>query len=277
MPRMLILSVPWVCLHLEISCKRLTMHQSLICPVFYTDSAKILQGEWWRLLTGHVTFGTTGELVMGTITLAHFARRFERELGSRKFCMWLLESYILSVVLIWTVATTVMRVPLQYAGPYSTLGALLYLYYRYTPRLHPRFFGMFGFSVSEKVIPYAFCIQVILFRGKHTIVPALCGFLAGWWSILYTADVPDVVATSAQKCFSMVTEAPPPLVAPATARRQQYRRPAAPAAPRPTPPSQANIDQLCAMGFDRDTVVRALQQSNNNVERALDRLLTGAG
>jgi len=247
----------------------------------FADSAKIVQGEWWRLVSGHATFATTGELVMGTITLAHFSRRFERELGSRKFCVWLLESYILSIPLIWIVATIVLHEPLLYAGPYPILGSLLYLYYKYTPRLHPRFFGMFGFFVSEKVIPYAFCLQVIVFRGKHTLIPAFCGVLSGWLSILYTANVPNVVADFVARCFGMVVEAPPPLLAPAlAAARQQYRRqqqqvPTPRAAP--PPPSQANIDQLTAMGFDRDTVVRALQQSNNNVERALDRLLTGAG
>lgn len=227
---------------------------------------------------------------MGTLTLAHFSRRFERELGSRKFCMWLLESYVISIVSIWTVATVMMHVSLQYAGPYPTLGALLYLYYKYTPRLHPRFFGVFGFHVSEKIIPYAFAVQVILFRGKHSIIPAVCGVVAGWCSILYTADVPDAVADFTKKCFSVVVEAPPPMMAPALAaarqqrnvqrrQQQQARVPGPPPPPvrAPEPPSQANIDQLTAMGFDRETVVRALQQSNNSVERALDRLLTGQG
>ena len=218
---------------------------------------------------------------MGTLVLAHFARRFERELGSRKFCTWLVESQIVAIVLIWTVATTMLHSTLVYGGPYPTLGALLYLYYKCTPRLHPRFFGVFGFNVSEKVIPYAFALQVILFRGIHTVIPALCGGIAGWLAILYTVDVPEFVADFTTSCFRHVVGAPPPLLAPAvTAARQQYRRQqqmprAAPPPPVREPPSQAAIDQLTAMGFDRETVVRALQQSNNSVERALDQLLTG--
>lgn len=237
---------------------------------------------------GHVTFATTGELVMGTVTLAHFARRFERELGSRKFVLWVLESFVISLVLIWTAAVVMMmhHTPqkLHYAGPYPTLGALLYLYYKYTPRLHPRFFGIVGFHVSEKIILYAFAVQVILFQGKSTVIPAVCGIMAGWFSILYTVDVPNMIADSLTSCFRKVVDAPPPLVAPAlmAASRQRQQPPHqavrhnTATRPVPQPPSQANIDQLTAMGFEREMVVRALQQTNNNVEQALDRLLTGS-
>jgi hypothetical protein len=259
------------------------IHAKNAHSLYSMDSNKILEGEWWRLIVGNVTFATTGELVMGTLVLAHFSRRFVRELGSRKFCMWLIESYMLAIPLLWTIAATVLH-SLNYSGPYPALGALLYLYYKYTPRLHPRFFGIFGFHVSEKVIPYVFAVQIVLYRGIHSVIPVACGVVGGWLSILYTMDVPDGVANFLAKCAQKVVEEPPPLLAPAlaAARRQQVRQraPVAPpvrAAPPPVEPTQANIDQLTAMGFDRDTVVRALQQSNNNVERALDRLLIGAG
>ena len=43
------------------------------------------------------------------------------------------------------------------------------------------------------------------------------------------------------------------------------------------PPPQEAIDQLMGMGFDQDRVVRALQETGNNVQVAADRLLTGMG
>lgn len=53
-------------------------------------------------------------------------------------------------------------------------------------------------------------------------------------------------------------------------------RAAAPAAPRPPPPPPEDaIAQLTGMGFDRPAVVRALQQTDNNVEAAANRLLMG--
>lgn len=59
----------------------------------------------------------------------------------------------------------------------------------------------------------------------------------------------------------------------------QQRRPAAmPAAaapvPPPEPPSEDAIINLISMGFERDAVVQALQDSNNNVEVAANRLLS---
>ena len=41
------------------------------------------------------------------------------------------------------------------------------------------------------------------------------------------------------------------------------------------PPTQEAIDQLTAMGFEREAVVRALGQTDNNVEAAANRLLSG--
>lgn len=54
------------------------------------------------------------------------------------------------------------------------------------------------------------------------------------------------------------------------------RAAAPPAAPRPPPPPpEEAITQLTNMGFDRQAVVNALQQSDNNVEAAANRLLMG--
>ena len=43
------------------------------------------------------------------------------------------------------------------------------------------------------------------------------------------------------------------------------------------PPPQEAIDQLMGMGFDQGRVVRALQETDNNVQVAADRLLSGMG
>lgn len=57
-------------------------------------------------------------------------------------------------------------------------------------------------------------------------------------------------------------------------------RPAAAAAPAaaprpPPPPPEEAVAQLTGMGFDRQAVIRALQQTDNNVEAAANRLLMG--
>jgi UBA/TS-N domain len=43
------------------------------------------------------------------------------------------------------------------------------------------------------------------------------------------------------------------------------------------PPDEESIQQLTILGFERDTVIRALRQSHNNIERAADWLLSGNG
>ena len=54
------------------------------------------------------------------------------------------------------------------------------------------------------------------------------------------------------------------------------RAPPPAAAPRPPPPPpEESIAQLTGMGFDREAVIRALQQTDNNVEAAANRLLMG--
>ena len=51
-------------------------------------------------------------------------------------------------------------------------------------------------------------------------------------------------------------------------------RAAAPAAPPPPPPPpEEAISQLTSMGFAREAVIRALQQTDNNVEAAANRLM----
>ena len=50
---------------------------------------------------------------------------------------------------------------------------------------------------------------------------------------------------------------------------------AAPRRAAPTPPPENAIQQLMALGFDRDRSMEALQSTNNNVEAAANRLLNG--
>lgn len=47
------------------------------------------------------------------------------------------------------------------------------------------------------------------------------------------------------------------------------------AAAPPPPPSEDAIEQLMALGFDRERALVALQSTDNNVEAAANRLLNG--
>lgn len=277
--------------------------------------------ETYRYWTSKITFGTTGELIMGGMLLTLFAKQFEREMGSRKFSVFLLVITITAIIFEWFYVTTAAAgmhtTGLHYQGPYAALGALMYLYHKYTPRLHPRFWGMLGFTFSEKSLYYIWFIQVVGYGGWNTILASSFGFFAAHvymsTNLHQTIDLPDVVAKPLIAIGTRISDPPPRLLAtgqggragrgmaPAAAaiagndavqrmlraqqeaiRQNPHLAEMAGAAPppqpstTPAPPDPAAIEQLTSMGFDRQRVMEALQLSNNNVERAADRLLSSS-
>lgn len=254
------------------------------------DVDKIInEGQLYRFFTGHSTFGNGGDLVMGITVLSLFARRFEREMGTRKFATFLFFVSILSTG--WEVLfAQVLAIPLKFSGPYPWIGALFILFHMYTPRMHPRFFGILGFHFSEKSIQYAFCIQVASSGWLGTILPTLSGMIAGYLASSHRLpfskiEIPDFLCRHATRMGERFVEDPPPILSAVQPRTRvgatpggefaaPAPRPPRPVAP-PSPPSEVAIEQLTSMGFDRESVIRALQRNNNNIERAADRLLSG--
>lgn len=159
----------------------------------------IHDGEIHRLFLSGVTFGSVGELVVGLAVLCPLSRRFEREMGSRKFGTFVFFTSALSVVFQIICSQTLHDGGARYnPGPYPLLGALLFLYHRYTPRLHPRFFGALGFDFSEKAITYFFALQAIFSGGIATLIPAVCGAVGGYICSapslpMHKAEMPDFV------------------------------------------------------------------------------------
>lgn len=84
----------------------------------------------------------------------------------------------------------------RYSGPYPQIGAVLSLYHRFTPRLHPKFFGILGYDFSEKSMTYGLCAQVILSGGLSTIIPTLIGIISGMMSVkLSETELPGFMYT----------------------------------------------------------------------------------
>ena len=273
----------------------------------------IADGELYRLFTCNLTFATVGELVMGMILLVPLMRRYERELGTAKF----------GTMLVFTNAgATFLELCLaalfpppdgggggRHSGPYPTIGAMLYLFHVYAPRLHPKFFGLAGLHFSEKSLTYGLAAQVVLLQGGWAggaLRPVLGGAIAG--GLYITSVLPFGKLLLPESLFGWLDSDVPQTV---TARRGGGGRGAARGAggaggarrqrvapnfggaagggggaaaamaaaqqpPPPPPPSEEAIAQLTAMGFDRQAVVRALGQTDNNVEAAANRLLSGA-
>lgn len=219
-------------------------------------------------------------------------------MGSRKFGAFIIYSSVLSTIF-ELVFFNIFFDTERYSGPYPQLGAVLAMYHKFTPRLHPKFFGVLGYDFSEKSLTYGLCAQVILSGGLSTAIPTIFGFISGMLSVsLSQYELPEIVYTAAgtlSKAF--VDDAPAIMMARTVQRggRNQQRRASngarggrgatagAPAAalpavqpPRPPqPPPEEAIAMLTSMGFDREAVIRALQQADNNVEAAANRLLMG--
>ena len=209
-------------------------------------------------------------------------------MGSRRFGAFIVYISILSTILELVFFNIFFDIE-RYSGPYPQLGAVLALYHKYTPRLHPKFFGVLGYDFSEKSLTYGLCAQVMFAGGFSTFVPVMIGFLSGLCCVNFSAnELPSIVYSLAGVIGKgiIIDEAPAIMMARSVQRgaegnRQRraaapnggVRAPAAPRPPPPPPPSEETIALLTSMGFEREAVIRALQQTDNNVEAAANRLM----
>jgi hypothetical protein len=212
-------------------------------------------------------------------------------MGTRKFGTFLFYTSLLSTLL-ELIFFNIFFDTERYSGPYPQLGAVLYLYHKYTPRLHPKFFGVLGYDFSEKSLTYGLCAQVVLSGGWSTVIPSLFGCLAGSMCVKWSeVEMPELFYGAASAVGRVFADEAPAVMMARSVQRGAQTRPRrrnnggqqrAPAVPTvvqpprpPPPPSEEAIEQLTSMGFEREAVVRALQQCDNNVEAAANRLLMG--
>jgi len=252
------------------------------------DTTKIFDhAQFYRIFVCNLTFASMGEMIFGLLALCPLMRRFEREMGSRRFGAFIVYSSALSTILELIFFNIFFELE-RYSGPYPQLGAVLALYHKFTPRMHPKFYGILGYDLSEKSLTYGLCAQVIVSGGLSSIVPVMFGFISGLISVSWSeTELPEFVYSICEFVGKTIVDEAPAIMMSRAVQRGAERgnqprrapsggRPAAPAAPRPPPPpSEEAIAQLTGMGFEREAVIRALQQADNNVEAAANRLLMG--
>lgn len=120
------------------------------------------------------------------------------QMGSRRFGAFIVYTSVLSTFLELVVFNLFFDIE-RYSGPYPQLGAVLALYHTFTPRLHPKFYGVLGYDFSEKSLTYGLCAQVLLSGGLSTIVPMAVGFLSGTLSVnLSENELPELVYSFGQ-------------------------------------------------------------------------------
>jgi hypothetical protein len=249
------------------------------------DTTKIFDhAEFYRIFVCNFTFSSLGELIFGSLALFPLMRRFEREMGSRRFAAFIVYTSILSTIVELVVFNIFFDIE-RYSGPYPQLGAVIMLYRRFTPRMYPKFFGMLGVDFSEKSVTYGLCAQVILFGGLSTVIPTLVGFVCGSLCVsLSENELPQFVYTIGEIIGKTIVDEAPAIMMSRSVQRGAEREgnrprravaqaPAAVPRPPPPPPPEEAIELLLSMGFERQAVIRALQQTDNNIEAAANRLM----
>jgi hypothetical protein len=284
-----------------------------------------------------IAYTNVSELLGCGSLLVVWSRKFEREMGSRQLIKLAVCVAVFAVLWLGRAESYLTNIHRPDGSKDSSsfrffdayLGALLWHFYAYTPRVHPRFISLWGGRLhgSEKILYYAWflygCWTLLassssswLFISYYrpllavlvgTVVGALFPAVLSRWVI-----IPDRLASWAATRIGNHVQPPPRMWVPtfgggaaaaagggAGGRYAPNRGPnpishlaaAAAMAPMAAPPPRAvvappetmilpadpdAIETLVGMGFERQRVVRALEATGNDVQRAADRLLSGA-
>ncbi|KAF7139258.1 hypothetical protein RHSIM_Rhsim07G0181600 [Rhododendron simsii] len=273
----------------------------------YQDIFKNLQ--LWKLVVSNFAFSSTPELLFGLYLLYYF-RVFERQIGSNKYSVFVMFSIVVSllfeILALGFLKDSTLNV--LTSGPYGVIFSSFVPFYLDIP-VSTRF-RVFGLRFTDKSFIYLAGLQLLLSSWKRSILPGICGILAG---ALYRLNVlrirrlkfPDFVASfflrlSWPSMGSTATAAPSrnvPRNIPSYAPRQveaieekevivvnlkQWGIPSAcssqasyPAAPPASTaePVEDSIATLVSMGFDRSSARQALIHARNDLNAATNILL----
>lgn len=142
--------------------------------------------QLWRLVTHHLVWTSSSELLLGTIVLYEL-RLFERRFGSAKFAAFMFMTAILTTLLqiAFLVVSRMIDGPRHLAsGPYGLIFALALPYYYSVPTTNT--FQVLGFNISYKTFTYLLLAQLMMSNGWQSALAGISGLLAG---LLYISDM----------------------------------------------------------------------------------------
>ncbi|PSS01036.1 Rhomboid-like protein [Actinidia chinensis var. chinensis] len=247
----------------------------------YQDIFQKLQ--LWKLIVSGFAFSSTPELIFG-LYLMYYFRVFERQIGSNKYSVFVLFSVIVSL-LFQVLALALLKDPNLSAltsGPYGVIFSSFVPFYLDIP-VSTRF-RVFGLRFSDKSFIYLAGLQLLLSSWKRSILPGICGILAGSLYRLNFLRIrklkfPDFIASffprlSWPSMGSIVPAAQsrnvPRNIPSYTGRRGNYP---APPTSSTVEPSEDSIATLVSMGFERNSARQALVHARNDVNAATNILL----
>ncbi|KAJ6832582.1 rhomboid-like protein 20 [Iris pallida] len=167
---------------------------------------------FWKLIASVFVFLSTPELVFGLYLLYYF-RVFERQIGSNKHSVFILFSVTVSL-LFEVLALAYLRDPTLKAlasGPYGLIFASFVPFYFDIP-VSSRI-RIFGVQFTDKSFIYLAGLQLLFSSWKQSLIPGLCGVLAG---VLYRLNLfgirkvkfPDAAASIFSRLFAASSSAP---------------------------------------------------------------------
>ncbi|THG00969.1 hypothetical protein TEA_001372 [Camellia sinensis var. sinensis] len=243
--------------------------------------------QLWKPIVSVLAFSSTPEMMFGLYLLYYF-RVFERQIGSNKYSVFVLFSVIVSL-LFEVLALALLKDPtlnVLTSGPYGVIFSSFVPFYLDIP-VSTRF-RVFGLRFSDKSFIYLAGLQLLLSSWKRSILPGICGILAG---SLYRLNVlhirrlklPDFIASFFLR-FSWPSVGSTPPAAPSrnvlgnipsyTARQvEASANYPAPPMPSTIEPPEDSIATLVSMGFDRNSARQALMHARNDINAATNILL----
>lgn len=239
--------------------------------------------QLWRLLTSPWVFSSTPEVLFG-LYLVYFFRVFERQIGSNKYLFYVFFSTTTSTIL-EVAALAVIRDPTALTGIFLTPGPYGLIFASFVPF----FFDIpistrlkfLGARFSDKSFVYLAGLQLLLSSWTQSLVPGVCGLLAG---LLYKSNIlgirkvkfPEGLASAATRLFTPLLSSNstlPTTVRGAAPNGRLLEHRFAPSAPPVSAQSEVHITTLMAMGFDRSDALQALAAARNDVALATNLLL----
>ncbi|CAN7103101.1 unnamed protein product [Brassica rapa subsp. narinosa] len=232
----------------------------------------------WKLIKSSFAFSSTPELLFGVYLLYYF-RVFERQIGSNKHSVFILFSGFVSLIL-QTIVLSLFRdtsANLLTSGPYALIFASFVPFYLDIPV--SKRFNVFGLHFSDKSFIYLAGVQLLLSSWKRSMLPGLCGIIAGSLYRLNIfgirkAKLPWFIASffSRMSLPSSSSHSQAPRRTSPSLGRQAVRSFQAPI-PSSIEPSEEAIATLVSMGFDQNAARQALVHARNDVNAATNILL----
>ncbi|CAI9765622.1 unnamed protein product [Fraxinus pennsylvanica] len=248
----------------------------------YQDIFKKLQ--IWKLIVSVFAFSSTPELVIG-IYLLYFFRVFERQIGSNKYSVFIFFSVIVSLLL-EVLVLKLLRDPsmtIMTSGPYGLIFSSFVPFYFDIPVSTQ--FRVLGFQFSNKTFTYLAGLQLLLSSWKRSLLPGICGILAGLLHRLNVFHIrrlkfPNFIASFFSRLSwpSMGSASPTEQGrnvvgnAPTSAALQVEGIHPARLSSTVNPPEDS-IATLVSMGFDRNSARQALIRARNDINAATNILL----